>query len=188
MKKLNLGTTLAALCLFFLPWLDFQCSGKSMMTQSGLQVISGGGTPSAEFEDLAGSSGKSKMDEEERRMSPIVGIVFLDLLLAFVLSIAALRVADHRWSSVVQGLCAGALLLLALQMAIGFPAAEAMQESLHRGGGREANPESALVAAMLDLKVKRLPSLYLLLAVLVIPTLMFVNGLIDRFMKKGGNR
>jgi hypothetical protein len=39
LQKINLVTALAALLLFFLPWIDFQCCGKSMATPTGIQTI-----------------------------------------------------------------------------------------------------------------------------------------------------
>ncbi len=53
-QKLNIGTTLAVLVLFFLPWIDIQCSQKSFATQTGIQTIYGGGSPSEEMKAFAG--------------------------------------------------------------------------------------------------------------------------------------
>ena len=38
-QKINFGSSLLAVFLFCLPWLDFQCSGKTVFTQSGVQGI-----------------------------------------------------------------------------------------------------------------------------------------------------
>ncbi|MEN8866938.1 MAG: hypothetical protein ABF380_02915, partial [Akkermansiaceae bacterium] len=53
--KLNFVSFAAALGFFFLPWLDFQCSEKSMITQSGIQTVSGGGSLGAEMKSMDGS-------------------------------------------------------------------------------------------------------------------------------------
>lgn len=50
LQKINLVTSLAALILFFLPWIDIQCSGKSMATQTGMQIIYGGASQAQDAE------------------------------------------------------------------------------------------------------------------------------------------
>lgn len=53
-KKIKFGSTLAALIIFAFPWVEMQCSGRVMVTQSGFQVIHGSGSVSEEMEAMEG--------------------------------------------------------------------------------------------------------------------------------------
>ena len=123
LQKINLVTALAALVLFFLPWIDIQCSGTSMATQSGVQIIYGGGSPSQEMKDLDGKDGSGKEDQSKQEsmgFAPLVGLALLAVVGAVVAAFAAIRSPAPR-GNLPGILCAVALGLIALQMSIGFP-------------------------------------------------------------------
>ena len=131
--KLNLASTFAALVCFFLPWLDVQCSGKSMATQSGIQVAIGkasAGDAMNAIEERQKASmpqGVKQIppDEQQAKGGPKVALLtslsLVALLLALGASIMVLR-GDARVSNNVVGiLCAASLSAIIMQMLVGFP-------------------------------------------------------------------
>jgi hypothetical protein len=195
-QKLNIGTTLAALVLFFLPWIDLRCSDKSLATQTGIQTIYGGGTPSADMAALENGQGaKSAGEKKDESMgySPLVAIALLAVIGAVVAAFVSLRSADDlAHGNLVGILCAVALGLLALQMMIGFPAKKKLEESMAQGTKQQApsnDPmakvgEGMAAAMMMNFQVRQLPALYIELIMLGLPTLVLANGLIDKLKKK----
>ncbi len=189
-QKLNLFTALAALVLFFLPWIDIQCSGTSMATQSGVQVIYGGGSPSQEMKDLDEKGGES--EGESMGFAPLVGLALIAVIGAVVAAFAAIRSAAPVRGNLPGVLCAVALGLIAVQMTFGFPVKRKLGEEFSKEQKTEQradDPFSGLgegmaQAMMMQIQVRHLPSLYLILVALGLPTLILANGLIDR-MKKG---
>jgi hypothetical protein len=194
-QKLNIGTTLAALILFFLPWIDIRCSDKSLATQTGIQTIYGGGSPAADMEAFAKDQDQKKAggnkDDESMGYAPLVALALLAVAGAVGVSIVALRSNDEPRGNAVGILCAVALALLATQMMIGFPAKRKIGESMAETSKKESHGDpmedvgaGMATAMMLNIQVRHLPALYIELIMLGLPTLVLANGLIDKMKKR----
>ncbi|HSP41740.1 MAG TPA: hypothetical protein VLO11_02615 [Luteolibacter sp.] len=189
LQKINLVTALAALVLFFLPWIDIQCSGTSMATQSGVQVIYGGGSPSQEMKDLDEKGGES--EGESMGFAPLVGLALLAVIGAVAAAFAAIRSAAPVRGNLPGVLCAVALGLIALQMSVGFPVKKKLAEELSAQSQSEQRADDPFAglgegmaqAMMMQIQVRHLPSLYFMLVALGLPTLILANGLIDRMKR-----
>ena len=140
--KLNLASTLAALVCFFLPWLDVQCSGKSMATQSGVQAAIG--------MTSAGDATKAIAEQQKRGMPPglepaspgeqqaksgtkfalLTTLSLVALLLALGASIMVLKGDARVTSNIVGILCAASLGAIIMQMLVGFPLESDMAERM----------------------------------------------------------
>ena len=193
-QKLNIGTTLAALVLFFLPWIDIQCSQKSMATQTGIQTIYGGGSPSEDMKAFAEKNGQMKSgggkNDESMGYSPLVAIALLAVLSAVVISFKALRSREEPKTNLVGILCATALVLISAQMMIGFPVKKNLGKSMAESSKteRSGDPMDDLgsgmaTAMMMNIQICHLPALYIELLMLGLPTLVLANGLLDKIKK-----
>jgi hypothetical protein len=194
-QKLNLGTTLAALILFFLPWIDLRCSDKSLATQTGIQTIYGGASPSADMEAFVKKQNAGKVDgkdDESMGYAPLVALALLAVIGAVVASVLSLMSDNEAHKNRVGMLCALALILIAAQMMIGFPAKKKLGESLantskeksHSGDPMAGIEESMAAAMMMNFQIRQLPALYIELIMLGLPTLILANGLIDKMKKR----
>lgn len=200
LRKIRLASTLGALLLFFLPWVDIQCSGTSLATQTGIQVIYGGGSPSEQMKGMSEGFGDGEMDaevdmdmgsEESMGYGPLVGMALLAVLGAVACSFIALRTSGgmaERYATLLPTL---ALALLLVQLLIGFPAKREMINSM-----REQSPQTEGVsdpddpfaemgnamaeAMMANFQVKATPAFYLELVALGIPCLLLISSLGDR--------
>lgn len=194
-QKLHIGTTLAALVLFFLPWIDIQCSQNSFATQTGIQTIYGGGSPSKEIksfidEDRQMKSGDEKKGDESAGYSPLVALALLAVICAVFVSFKALRSNDESQNRLVGIFCATALILISAQMMMGFPVKESLGKSMAEASKANASDASMkefssgmAVAMMMNIQVRHLPALYIELIMLGLPTLVLANGLIDKMKK-----
>lgn len=193
-QKLNIGTTLVALILFFLPWIDIQCSEKSFATQTGIQSIYGGGSPSEEMkafgEESGGKESGNANKDESMGYSIWVALALIAVIGAVVVSFKALRSGDERQSNLVGILCAAALVLISVQMMIGFPVKKELGRSMAEASKSESagDPMDGLEqgmaeAMMMQIRVQHLPALYFTLVMLGLPTLVLANGLLDRLRK-----
>lgn len=194
-QKLHIVTTLAALVLFFLPWIDIRCSQQSFATQTGFQTIYGGGSVSGAMEGFAEESGQAKAErensDESLGFSPLVALALLCVIGAVVMSFIAFRSGEAKQSNLVGALCAAALVLISAQMMIGFPAKKAvgkgmaeMSKTQTSGDPMDEMSKGMAQAMMLQIDVRHLPALYFALAMLGLPTLVLANGMLDR-LKKG---
>lgn len=192
LAKIRLGSVLMALFLFFLPWLDLQCSGKSMVTQTGLQAVYGGASPAKEMarelesmdaERKSLSAGEAK-ERESMGMALWVGLAFVLVVGAAVCSwLAMFRPGEKvkRYASILPVAALGCLLM---QLAVGFPLRDQIAKALAEGGpGKDSMEEAMAAAMMLNLRVEILPVFYLELLLLGVPTLILVNRLIDRYRR-----
>jgi hypothetical protein len=195
LQKINLVTSLAALILFFLPWIDIQCSGKSMATQTGMQTIYGGASQAQDAEAFE-KEGKIKRSggesDDSLGSAPLVALAFLAVAGAVVVAFIAIRSAGDSRQNLTGILCAVALGLLALQMMIGFPVKKNLGEQLSAQSKTEQRADEPFKelgdgmaqAVMMQVQIRHLPALYIELVLLGLPTLILANGLIDR-MKRG---
>jgi hypothetical protein len=194
LQKINLVTSLAALILFFLPWIDIQCSGKSMATQTGIQTIYGGGSPAQDMEAFE-KEGRDRRSggssDDSMGIAPLVALAFLTVAGAVVTAFLAIRYAGESRNNLTGILCAVALGMLALQMMIGFPVKKNLGEQLALQGKTEQQADepfkefgdSMAQAVMMQIQIRHLPALYIELILLGLPTLILANGWIDRLKK-----
>jgi hypothetical protein len=194
-QKFHIGTTLAALVLFLLPWIDIRCSQQSFATQTGIQTIYGGASLSAGMEALAEEDGQTKPDRAKpdgaSAYAPLVALALLCVVGAVVMSFMAFRSGDSVQSQRVGMLCAAALVLISAQMMIGFPAKKGIGKGMAEasktdvsGDPMDEMSKGMAEAMMLQIDVRHLPALYLTLVMLGLPTLVLANGMLDR-LKKG---
>lgn len=153
LKGLRIATLLGALGLFFLPWLELQCSGKSMLYQSGYHTIVCASAPSPEMAKLGetmGAPSGASMDEtklkeatEDTETAWLVGVCALLILVALCLCFSK--------AVVISGLAAMlATLALGVQLLIGFPLETKMEkefekESSSKEAAASTNPMSSLL-------------------------------------------
>ena len=191
-NKIKLGSSLAALIIFAFPWVDIQCSEKSMATQSGLQVIYGGGSASEEMEAMGGdsSSDESPSSDESVGFAPLVALALIAVVGAVAFAFIAVIRGGERADMLASILPATALLLLLIQLMVGFPAKKKVIEAMTEGTSEAqagdddfgaAMGESMAAAMMMNIRVKISPAFYLELLALGIPTLLLANGLIDKY-------
>ena len=193
-QKINIGTTLAALVLFFLPWIDIQCSQKSFATQTGIQAIYGGGSPSEDMkafvEEQNQKNSAASKKEDAMGYSPLVALALLAVIGAVAASFVDLRSSGEPRTNLVGILCAAALVLISAQMMIGFPVGKSLGKSMAESSKKE-NPSDPMngfgagmaSAMMMNIQIRHLPALYIELVMLGLPTLVLANGLIDRMKK-----
>jgi len=195
LQKINILTLFSALALFFLPWLDLRCSGKSLYTQTGFQTVCGASTPApemkAQLEQMRALSSKSASPmPESMGISLLSGGALLAIACGLIFSFVSLR--DGRRSLAPGLLAAIALVLLVTQMMIEFPAKGVLEKSLLAPAGERtrndpsAGGDAALAAATMRVEVIYQHALYIELALLGIPTLILVNSLLDRLRKNSG--
>jgi len=184
--KINFLTALAAIVLFFLPWIDIRCSGQSVATQTGLQVITGGSTTREPARAQSGIQVNLTPEQESLGTAPLVGVALAYVIAAAVVFLIAIRTGTSRPAFIGGTLCALALLLLVLQTSMGFPGMKKIQQSLDRSTQTrpgDFSPVLGSVAAQ-NFELKPLPGLYIEMAALGIPTLILLNGLLDRLRRQ----
>ncbi|MDB4265349.1 hypothetical protein N9891_01225 [bacterium] len=166
--KINIVSFAGALFLFFVPWLDFQCSGKTMITQSGFQAVYGGGSVDPQFESASKKdSEKEKKDGKKKGpgMAYLLGVAFVAIVAGLIVSLFMFRKSAAK-SKIASALAALALILIALQMMLGFPMEQEITKSM-----AEQNDENAggIFFAQLNLGIVYRPWIYLELAFLACP-------------------
>jgi hypothetical protein len=193
-KKIRFGSSLAALILFALPWIDIQCSEKSMVTQTGIQAVYGGATVSEEMKTQTGSSepNGNSSSGDSMGFAPLLAIALIAVIGAVAFSgIALFRGGERaeRYSSILPAL---ALAFLLMQLMLGFPAKKKVLESMSQKPPESKSVddpfsglgESMAAAMMMNIRVKTTPVFYFELLALGIPTLLLVNGFIDKRRKE----
>lgn len=143
-----------------------------MLTQSGLQVIYGGGSVSEEMEAIGGDSSNGKSSSLDRSMglAPLVAMALIAVIGAVAFSVVAVFRGGLRADLLSSVLPATALLLLVIQLLIGFPAKKQVIEAMSEGaseaqtGGDEfgaAMGHSMAAAMMMNIRVKTALAFYL---------------------------
>ncbi len=176
-KKVSLASLLAAAVMFLLPWVEFQCQGKTLFKQSGFDTAVGRASAGDEFKNLRQpSSGKSD--------DPGIGMGLCVLASAIVL-LLALRAAwrevgdDTNDPAQAGRYAAIALGLVCLQLAIGFPIERKIKEELSKGtSGSAKDPISSALEQQVTsgFQTKYLPALYLYIAALGVPVVIWITG------------
>lgn len=192
-KKINLAALAGALVIFFFPWLDMQCNSKSMVTQTGIQSIYGGGNLSEELENLA-NLGANK-DAENKDSAPafseddspapawLAAGALLLIVLSLILAARGLLSPKADDLSNIVLLATMALGFVALQLLVGFPieaSARAAMAKAQEGQPGSDNPLAGLGAAMVRINVIRQPWIWAELAFLAVPGLLWINNAINR--------
>jgi len=190
--KIKLGASLAALVLFALPWLDIQCSQKSMATQSGIQMIYGGGSPAHDIKGDEGASPAMQQDGESMGYAPLVAAALLAVIFAVVFSFRAIFKngedgTAEKWATILPAV---ALALLVIQLIIGIPVEGKISDAMSElnnvestGDGFEDLGKSMAGAVMMGVSIEKTTAFYLELLALGIPTLFLANGFIDKHKK-----
>ena len=184
--KLNLLSALAAVLFFFLPWTSIECHGRQMATQTGVQVMTGGATQ-IEQTDSIRLEVKSRKDPSLGR-SYLAIVALLCAVSAVVVGFAAVVTGHGNFSGGPGMLCAWALACLIAQAALDFPAKRELTKELagkSRGLSKSKSGAEGLEQALSEeigsrIQVRPLPGFYAELAALGIPTLILLNGLLDR--------
>jgi len=168
-----------------------------MATQTGFQMIYGGGSASDEMKALGDDTKTESQSKAPDSMgfSPLIGLALIAVVAAVVFSYLSLfrrsNSAD-RYSSILPAV---ALALILLQLMVGFPAKKKIVEAMSEGAAKSkasqstADPfsglgESMAAAMMMNIRVKTTPALYLELLALAIPTLLLANSFIDKHKKQ----
>ncbi|MCW1922927.1 hypothetical protein OKA05_10220 [Luteolibacter arcticus] len=190
--KLNFVSALAAVLFFFLPWTSIECRGQQMATQTGVQLLTGGAT-AVERIEASQIDIKSRKDSWLGR-SYLAMVALLCAVSAVVTGFAALATGHKHISGGPGMLCACALLCLIAQATLEFPAKRELTKEMG-GKNRPATSsgrdglESALSQEVASrIQVRLLPGFYAELAALGIPTLILLNGLLDRLRAAGEKR
>lgn len=154
------------------------------MTQSGFQVIYGGGSASEAMKSLEEESKESASSDESMGYAPLVALALLAVLGGIAFSVIAVYRGGERANLLSSVLPISALVLLLIQLMLGFPAKKHVFESMAEGSSKTKVEESALddsmdrsmeAAMMMSVRVKMTPAFYLELLALGIPMLLLVN-------------
>lgn len=169
-----------------------------MMTQTGIETIYGGGTASEEMKSSKKNSeaDPSKDSKDSVGNAPLVGLALVSVAAAVIFSLAALFQGGKFAESASSILPAVALALLLVQLIVGFPVknefAKATSEAGSQTTANENDPMANLGASMgsamgsammMSFKVKTTPAFHLELFAPGIPTLLLLNGFIDKHKK-----
>lgn len=176
--KLNFLSFAAALSLFLLPWLDLQCSQKSKVTQTGLQTITGQVALSDGIIEQAGAEKEHQSDQEKLEPALFVSVGFGCIGLGVILSFAGMW-RKGAPSIILPCLAATALILMALQMLLGFPLEDKAKNSLtpKDADRREADFDIAEALDILEMRVVYRPWVYAELGLLALPLALAYFGL-----------
>jgi len=207
-KKVKLGSSLAALIIFAFPWVDIKCTGISVATQSGFQVVSGGATASKGMEAMGSDSSvkKAQSADESLGFAPLVALALIVVIGSVIFAFISVFQGSERSDRLSSVMAAVALLLLLIQLMVGFPAKKAMIEAMAKENsevqtgedetgaemdelGAEMDElgaemaESMAAAMAANIRVKAVTGFYLELLALGIPTFLLVSSLMDKHRK-----
>jgi hypothetical protein len=138
--------------LFFFPWVNISCSGRTLATQTGLQTFTGGLTVDARFEKAARNDKGLQNDNLLKEQPPwsvlsavFIVFVFFGGLVGFVciacvfLQMSTIAKATHLFS---LGLGGAAFLALAAQMTIGFPVDRHINQQIEKKRAEQDRPNA----------------------------------------------
>lgn len=182
--KLNLVSLLAALGLFFLPWIEIRCQDTSMVQQSGFQAVTKKIAMSEEFEkmgnqmsQMGGGATKTKNEPGDTKELPIYAVASIGVA-ALALLVALGGAGSPGGSKASSFLAIVALGLAIAQMVLKFPLEKEMLDKMKKDNapppGAAADPMAAQMGAQFEnmIKVKYLPAFWGYLAALAIPGLL----------------
>lgn len=177
LRTIKLTSAIAALVLFFMPWIDIQCSGKSLATQAGIQTITGMATPSSEIEGIM---------KNDRRESLGSSALVATALLATGLGIACLLMALFNGNSKLDALgsilCVLALMCLLTQLFQGFPIKQQLiaKISMDQASNPMGMSDSLGFMMAANIQTVILPGFIATCSLLGIPSLLMVSILFIR--------
>ena len=176
-NNVSLASPLAAAVMFVLPWVEFQCQRKSLLKQSGFDAAVGRASPGDEFKNMPQAPNAGNSDR-----SAGMGLIVLASAVVLALALGAewrqMREDSHdpapagRYAALALG-------LVCLQMAIGFPIERQIRDEMKKGPpGGDKYPFSRALAQQVagGFQTKYLPGLYLYLAALGVPVVIWLTG------------
>jgi hypothetical protein len=184
-KAVRLSTILAALVLFFVPWLEVRCAGRPLMHQTGLDAILNQASKDDQIAAATKGGFPSKMptDEmDENKMGEFAGNSILSGV-ALLATVAALGVAAGRTGRRASGMLAAvALSCLGIQAMIGFPAKRAvskMMEDMNKsqaGMSPGMQEQQRMAQALFGISVEYTPWFYGELLLLAVTAAVGLSG------------
>lgn len=185
-RKIKLLTLIAALAVFAFPWLEVRCSGTPLGTQSGIQMMHGGGRAVDPLE-LRANAGTESI---RVGAAPLVIIAFVAVAFAGLVALKAFLRSSVQADRLVIVLSTLALIMLLVQALTDPPVKRELDASVggsltevFAGGFGELEGELREQSAV---RVRMLPAFYLELALLAVPLLGFANFWLDRSRREAG--
>lgn len=184
-KRLRIGTLVAALILFFLPWVEMRCAETRFMYQTGVQTIISSVSIDLEVEKMGGvgvgksDTYKTTPNYDAKDMSLGYSILTGVALFAVVIGlIVAARNSGRQTSGIMAAV---AFVCLAIQAALGYPLKTKMNEGMSKAtSAMRGNPDGADAAMMMDklnpFVVKLSPWFYTELVALGLAAAMGMSG------------
>ncbi|MDX1680898.1 MAG: hypothetical protein R3242_09225 [Akkermansiaceae bacterium] len=166
LRGIKFTSVLAALALFFAPWVEIRLAGQVTSTQTGIQTITGDATP---------GPGK-QLDQESKSLdsAPLVGAALVAVVLSILLSAIAIK-WDHALPQILgPALCALAMILLIAQCLQEFPAKQTIQDSISSDQATLDGEMGAFMVVMMmeELEIAILPVLYVVCGLLGVCVLL----------------
>lgn len=191
LRGLNIWSSLAALVLFLLPWVEIRCSQKTVVSQSGLQMITGSLTVAPDFKADWEEDGRKLPNgrSKEHALDSSITVAFALCLAvgAFCCALMGVKSKKDKLQQASGAMSATALATLLILTLRGFPIEEELNKALH--GGRSQSKDDgplAQVAAGLsgvvgmNVHIQRLSAFHFELLALAISSL----GLLSTLGKK----
>lgn len=182
-RTIKLTTALAALALFFVPWIGIRCSDKNVATnqaevspkylgtQSAIQIITGKATPSGEMVNMMRDDGQESLGSSTLVAAALVatGLGIACLLVALINDHSKLDVAGCMF-------CALALMCLLTQFFRGFPAKQELIAKISMDQATNPMGMSDSLGFMMatNIQIVILPAFIATCVLLGIPVLLMV--------------
>jgi hypothetical protein len=188
MKPLRIGTILAAIILFFVPWLEVKCAGNRLMYQTGVDAVLNRVSPDDNLEQMSkmGNGPKKDFSSKDLGKDSNYSILAAVALCAAVIAFGtALGQSSRRLSGVFAAVALGCL---GAQAIVGFPFKSAVTKQLDemkdktmaRGKTGEPNPGEEMAKAMMGgnmgMAIDYSPWFYAELGLLGLAALMGLSG------------
>jgi len=176
-NKISLVSLVAGAIMFFLPWVEVQCQGRTFVRQSGFQISTGSMSLADEFANGTPKRAEGKSAEK--------GVIVLasGVCLLLALWTAWLAVQDGAGECAKAGrLAAIALVLVVSQTVLGFPIERSLRDELKRSGNAGgAHSRDAMEAALAEqfkaaFHFKPQPALYIYIASLGVPVVIWLTS------------
>lgn len=178
-----------------MPWVEMKCTGVSVGTQTGLQIIYGGESTPREFQAMAREE-RAKMHNKKAHVTTEVSLLILICALATLGALASSvfgYVSEDRIPKyLTAAFCGIAILAITTQMALGFPIEKALVRTVQTmdkgdfsvgpvGGGSRAEFGSMF-------RIDYAMGLWLELMALSIPLIVAANKLLDDTKTRNSDR
>lgn len=170
LRSIKFTTALAALVLFFLPWIEIRISDKVLATQTGMQAITGGSTPGP----AARMWRQTEPSEDSLGSATLVAGALITLGITVLLVGLGLHF-DHPVMDLAGSVsCAMALLFLLGQAMQEFPASQTLKESISADQASLHGDVGAMIMVMMmdKLEVVMLPEFMMACGLSAVPMLI----------------